>query len=428
METDWRRLFTLFVLMAVALTGCGDDTFTGPPDEQALAVEETAASLTAVPGVLEVLGESGPGSAYALLKPAEWNGGLVVWAHGYDEPFRPVELPVDEHLPAVRDHALEAGYGFAYASYSHNGYAVKEGAQRTHELRGLFADAFAAPDLTYLIGISMGGLIVEMLSERYPAQYDGTLAACPVLDGPYNAAYVAHFRVLFDWFFRDPATGASPLPGTLYAMPEGYYLIPPNPLLPGGSPAFQAVYGAVTASEAAVQTAAAMATVEQIDLKLAQETFVSELVTSFLLVLGYQINGANALSDLLHGHAFFDNSGTLYTSPLLNETAESFLNHPTYGVARFTGDPPGEKYLEHWWQPEGDLSDPFLTLHTTRDPLVPFRMEERFREKVEAAGSADFLVQQSVDEFGHCTYGEDRLLQAFADLVLWVEQGVKPIP
>jgi pimeloyl-ACP methyl ester carboxylesterase len=238
MRSDWRRVLTLFLFSAVALTGCGDASITAPPDRHALAVEATAASLTAVPGVLEVLGESGPGSTYALLKPAEWNGGLVVWAHGYVQPFLPVELPVGEHLPAVRDHALEAGYGFAYASYSHNGYAVKDGAQRTHELRGLFTDAFEAPELTYLIGISMGGLIVEMLSEKYSAQYDGTLAACPVLDGPYNAAYVAHFRVLFDWFFRDPATGAPPLPGSLFAMPEGYYMIPPNPLLPDGSPAF----------------------------------------------------------------------------------------------------------------------------------------------------------------------------------------------
>lgn len=426
MQSDWQRPLTLLVITAAVLTGCDNATLTTPLDRHTLTVEATAATLTAVPGVLEVLGESGPGSTYALLKPAEWNGGLVVWAHGYVQPFQPVQLPAAEHLPAVRDHALEAGYGFAYASYSHNGYAIKDGAQRTHELRGLFADAFDAPELTYLIGISMGGLIVEMLSEKYPAQYDGTLAACPVLDGPYNAAYVAHFRVLFDWFFKDPATGASPLPGSLYAMPEGYYMIPPNPLLPDGSPAYQAVFNAVTASAAAVQTAAAMAAVEQIDLKLAPETFGFELVSSFLQVLGYQINGANVLSDLLHGHEFFDNSDTFYTSRLLTDASQSLLNHPMYGVERFTGDPPAEKYLEHWWQPDGDLSDPFLTLHTTRDPLVPFRMEKRFREKVEAAGSADFLVQRSVEEFGHCTYGEAPLLQAFDDLVLWVEQGLKP--
>jgi hypothetical protein len=77
-------------------------------------------------------------------------------------------------------------------------------------------------------------------------------------------------------------------------------------------------------------------------------------------------------------------------------------------------------------QPRGDLSNPFLTPHTTRDPVVPFRTEELFREKVAAAGKADFLVQQSVGEFGHCTYGKDRLLQVFADLVLWVDQGVQP--
>ena len=51
-----------------------------------------------------------------------------------------------------------------------------------------------------------------------------------------------------------------------------------------------------------------------------------------------------------------------------------------------------------------------------------------FRERVEAAGDGDLLVQRSVDRFGHCTYGEAALIVAFDDLVEWVEGGVKPAP
>ncbi|MDX1673358.1 MAG: hypothetical protein R3314_01050 [Longimicrobiales bacterium] len=379
---------------------------------------------------MEIVGESGPGSTYALLRPSDWNGGLVVWAHGYVQPFQPVQLPADdvENLGAVRDHALEAGYGFAYASYSHNGYAVKDGVQRTHELRGLFGEAFGSPERTYMVGTSMGGLIVELLSERYPSQYDGALGVCPLLDGPYNASYVAHFRVLFDWFFQD-ASGASPLPGSLYTMPSGYYLIPPSPALPSGSPAYQSVIGAIASSPEALQKAAAMAAVEQVDLQLSQaspEIFAQELVASFVYVLGYQVNGANVIDELTHGHGFFDNSEVDYSSPLLSDAQEDLLNHATFGVERFVADPPAVNYFRHWWEPTGDLAAPFLTLHTTRDPIVPFRTEELFRQKVETAGASDLLAQQSIDRFGHCTFGPGEVIEAFEDLTRWVEQGVEP--
>lgn len=431
MRPTQRRISPLLLAMlALAATAGCDGDFTAPHSAPAVDEGAVTASLTSVPDVEEVIGQSGPGSTYALLRPAEWNGGLVVWAHGYIQPFQPVQLPADdfENLGAVRDHALRAGYGFAYASYSHNGYAVKDGAQRTHELRGLFSEVFGAPDLTYMIGTSMGGLIVELLAERHPAQYDGALGVCPLLDGPYNADYVAHFRVLFDWFFQD-ASGASPLPGSLYTMPAGYYLIPPNPALPGGSAAYQAVLSAVASSPEALQQAAAMASVEQIDLQLSQaspQVYAQELVASFLQVLGYQINGANVIDELTHGHGFFGNSETVYSSPLLTGEQEYLLNHPTVGVERYVADPPAVQYLDHWWQPTGDLSAPFLTIHTTRDPIVPFRTEELFRQKVEAAGAGDLLVQRSIERFGHCSFGPGEVIGAFEDLTRWVEEGVEP--
>lgn len=412
-----RTLFSALLLSLLVVAGCENGSITATP----LTPDSTSALLTGVEGVVEVVGETGPGSTYALFLPDDWNGALVIWAHGYIQPFLPVQLPAaePEHLGLVRDHVLEEGFAFAYSSYSESGYAVKDGAQRTHQLRGLFAAAFEAPARTYLIGISMGGLVAEQLSERHPAQYDGTLAACPLLSGPANAAYIAHFRVLFDWLFQDPS-GASPLPGSLYSMPDGYYLIPPGPGLPYGSPAFQAVVGAVTANPGA---AVALASTEHIALEFESPT---ELVTSFVHALGYQINGANALTARLKGHGFFDNSNTLYSSPFLDSDAQEALNDPVSGVQRYESEPAGVNYMEHWWEPQGKISRPFLTLHTTRDPLVPFWMEERFRSVVEAAGNEHLLVQRPVEGFGHCAYGSEALVEAFHDLVSWVEEGVKP--
>ena len=47
-------------------------------------------------------------------------------------------------------------------------------------------------------------------------------------------------------------------------------------------------------------------------------------------------------------------------------------------------------------------------------------------------GAADLLVQRSVPGitggYGHCTFTPAELSQAFFDLVLWGEFGVKPTP
>jgi hypothetical protein len=45
-----------------------------------------------------------------------------------------------------------------------------------------------------------------------------------------------------------------------------------------------------------------------------------------------------------------------------------------------------------------------------------------------AAGQSDLLVQRTVGGYGHCPIPPQDVAQAFADLVVWVEFGVKPLP
>lgn len=391
-------------LVAVLAAGC-DAGPTQPTQFDRHA--PVAAALSGVPGVTEVVGETGPGSSYALFVPSNWNGELVVYAKGYVQPFLEPSLDID--APGMRDWLLLEGFAVAHSSYSETGYAVKDGWQRTHQLNGLFVSEFGRPTRTYLLGISMGGLIAELLSERFPSQYDGTLTACGVLGGGrMNADYVAHFRVLFDHFY--PGV----LPGSLYEMPEGYFLIPANPAIGyPGSPAFQAILGALSANPL---PAFDMAAIEQIGLAYANP---SELMTSFIHVLGYQINGANALTERLNGHGFFDNAATVYSG----SSNDAAVNA---SVARYTADRAAENYLQRWWEPTGRLSNPFVTIHTTRDPLVPIRGDAVFAGKVAAAGASEHLLQRTVDAFGHCAFGPADLPMAFQALVSWVRTGSRP--
>lgn len=389
--------YVYMVLAALALGACDEADPVALDELDSIA--PAAATLTDVPGVQEIIGETGPGSTYALLVPANWNRELVVYAHGYVQPFFEPALTME--IGFFRDFLLSQGFAVAYSSWSETGYAVQDGAQRTHQLSGLFAEAVAEPARTYLVGLSLGGLVVDQLAERFSTQYDGTVALCGVMGGGlWNASYVADFRVLFDVFY--PGV----LPGSLLEMPEGSIVAP-------GTPLFDAIRNAIAANP---YPALDMARMEQIQLRYND---ITELVTSFIHVLGYQVNGANALSERLNGKSFFDNTNVRYSGSL-NDAAVNAA------VARYEGDPSAENYFDRSWEPTGGIGAPFVTLHTTRDPLVPERSEQIFARTVGDAGNADLLLQRTTDAFGHCGFKGPDVIGAFLSLHQWVATGVRP--
>ena len=78
------------------------------------------------------------------------------------------------------------------------------------------------------------------------------------------------------------------------------------------------------------------------------------------------------------------------------------------------------------YEPTGNLQIPMITLHKTRDRLVPYRHEAAYAARVVAAGASGNLLQRSQNAFGHCDFAVPDMLQNFSDLVGWVNTGVKP--
>src|SRR5829696_2616684 len=133
-------------------------------------------------------GQSGPGALYRLVRPANWNGRLFLYAHGFSSKTAPVALPAEADL--IVGLLAPQGFAVAFSSFSENGWVVKDGAQRTHQLIGIFTSKFGAPNRVYLGGASMGGLIAIKLAETYPGAYAGVLAACAAAGGTQqNADY-----------------------------------------------------------------------------------------------------------------------------------------------------------------------------------------------------------------------------------------------
>jgi hypothetical protein len=70
---------------------------------------------------------------------------------------------------------------------------------------------------------------------------------------------------------------------------------------------------------------------------------------------------------------------------------------------------------------------PTITLHTSRDPLVPFPVHEPpFAGLVQGANQSSLLLQRTVDGFGHCTFSTQQMVDGLQTLAGWVTSGVKP--
>lgn len=395
-----RKLFNaLLASAAVLVAGCREPSPVAPAGLESFSVERQVLAE----GPQEVRGEAG-GALYALFIPADWNGDVVVYAHGIVAATAPIALPETPMVTRLRDGLLARGFGVAYSSWSENGFAIKSGVIRTRQLRELFASNFGQPRRIYLAAHSGGAPVVLRLAEENPQRYDGVLSMCGIVGGSrMELDYIFNVRVLFDYFY--PGI----IPGDAVHVPDG---------LDFGRDVAPAVVAAILANPG---PAMELAQVDQVDVRYANGP---ELIQSILTPLFFNTVGFFMMDDVrerAHGHDFFDNMRTAYSG----SADDAALNA---GVDRFAAAPDAQAYFEHWYEPEGTLRMPVLTLHTTRDPTAPFFHEAAYQAAVAAAGASDFLIQRPVTGFGHCAWDVSQELAAFEDLVTWVENGTRPTP
>jgi hypothetical protein len=277
------------------------------------------------------------------------------------------------------------------------------------------------------VGASLGGGIVTYLIERFPSQYDGALALCGFVGGSQmQISYIADLRNVFDFLYPEVIPGdALNVPPSLDFDPEVVLAVTKAIIEEAG------INSAVTIGKALV-----LASIEQIQLPLrginpSEPTdLIESMVESLLSAIYYNIDGTNAILEKTHGRSPYDNTDTVYSSvsdPLLHPLLlQPILENLNANVNRFDSSPDAEKYLDHWFTPTGELKQPMVTLHTTLDPAVPYFHEEAYAQAVALAGASYWLVQIPVERYGHCEFEDIELLEAFLNLVAWVETGMKP--
>jgi pimeloyl-ACP methyl ester carboxylesterase len=325
------------------------------------------------------------GAPFRILIPAQWNRGLVVYAQGY-LPAGATWSPLHEIFTTI---FLDRGFALAESGYSRQGWAVEEGIGETEALRQYFVGSYGEPDLTFITGHSMGGLITLATIETHPEAYDGALPMC----GPLVPAPLFFRDSIFDMLVTFEALFGDALPQDLRPVTE-------VPAIPK-----DAVRAALEADSALAETFAIHWGVKR--------EGVADIVTLYHMLY-------REVRDRSGGNPI-DNTNTVYSGfgPVegLNEA-----------VPRYEADPEAFAYLQANYTPTGLIEDPVIAIHTTYDPGVPPRWPNTYSMTAALAGNDDRFVQKWVEAEGHCNIAPALVAKAFDELRVWIAEGTRPEP
>lgn len=334
------------------------------------------------------------GAGYRIEIPENWNGSLVLWAHGYRGTG--LELSVDNH--PLRTFLVANGYAWAASSYRKNGYDALGAAKDTHVLRSHFIERFGRPTRMYITGASLGGHVTALIAERWPAAYSGAMSLCGWLGDAEQ----------FD-FYLDFNAAAQTLSGVGESYPyESDYL---TSTVPATKAALGAAFPFVL--NAPGQQLKGLTQLRSGGVRPVFDQgwlYWNSVAGDFLLGLG-----VNSLVEV-------ENAGVTYqfdTNPALS-TAETLFNA---AVQRVTAN---AKLRANVTPTTGNLGIPMLTLHTIGDLFAPLLSEQVYAQRAALHGKSNLLVQRATRDFGHCTFTPTEITTGFTDLVNWVEGGDAP--
>ena len=323
------------------------------------------------------------GAPFRIDMPGEWNGTLVMYAHGYlpgGVPWRPLS-------GAFVKVFLDRGFALAQSGYAKQGWAVEEGFRDTEALRVHFVKTFGMPKRCFITGHSMGAFITLATIESYPGAYDGAMP----MGGPLQPALrffgdqVLDLLVTFNGLFGEH------LPEGWECVITGNYLRPDQ------------VERALAADEARAADFSKRWDIRRKDL--------ARNIAFFQLIY-------KELMDRAGGNPV-DNRNTVYSGfgPIEDLNAK---------IPRFAADPKAVEYLVKFYTPTGRLEDPVLALHTIYDPGVPPRLANAYHVTATLAGCGKLFTHKYVKAEGHCNIAPELMGKGLDELVQWAVERKPP--
>lgn len=356
------------------------------------------------------------GAFYLIAVPANYNGNLVLWNHGYTlsppKPLTATDLGVAGGL-------LPFGFAAAASSYRADaiglqGWAVADGAQDTELLRQRFVDMWGKPNMTFVVGASEGGIITAEMAELFgqaedgSLNYDGAMPMCgPLAGGQRNWFGGFDLRVVYQYYCQNLPQPSDAIQYPLYLGIVPLTFPPPE------------VVNRVNQCTGVLLPPQSRTPQQQSNLDNILN--VTRIPESFLITdMNFATFGLGELAQVRTGGLSpVTNLGVWYSG----STDDEALNA---GVFRAGENPQAAEFLRNAYDPTGEIPMPVLTIHTIGDGLVVVENEHEYKETVRSAHHRQRLQQNYVNAGGHCQFTNSEVLAAFQSLVAWVSSGERP--
>jgi pimeloyl-ACP methyl ester carboxylesterase len=387
---------------------------------------------TAADAVTTVTGTLADGATYLIQVPADWNGTLALYSHGYVTPGSPNPAE-DVGDPLTAQWLLGHGYALAGSSYATTGWAIKEAIPDQLATLDAFAAKVGKPTRTIAWGHSLGGIITAGLLQDAPRRFTAALPMCGVLAGgvgTWNQALDSAFAIqrllgagtgLQVVNITNPPANlglAEQLLAAAQATPLGRARIALAGALGDVPGWFNPASPEPAATDVAAQEANQFSWLTQVDGPFAF-ALRAELEAraggnpSWNIGVNYAAQLEKS-SDFAEVRALYAQAGQSLDADLAT------LNSAT----RISAGRNALRYLTQNIVFNGDLDGrPVLTLHTTGDGLVVNQDEQAYRSVVQDAKDTQLLRQVFVHRAGHCTFTPAETISAFQALVGRIDTG-----
>ncbi|GEM_PF-614162 len=384
------------------------------PDVVAVGSELEDPDFAPVDGARADFGEI-EGAGYRIELPEQWNGELVLWAHGFrglndDGTGFSRRLTFDE-IPA-RDVIIGQGYGWATSTYRVNGYVPGVGVDDLLRVKDRVAEVARPSRRTYIAGGSMGGATAQLMAQEFPEEVTAALALCPAMGNVWVVDYTVAWHALAHWLIGEVPDQMDPAGMIAWARALGEADEHGLRLTPTGEQ-FAALIKDFTGGD--------------------RWGFHEGLRQQWNIAFGLGVTfwPSIAVSDALSSGSVVSVSDDL---PPADTREHIYRADPAAGidlqrlneeVIRVTSDP-DRRHDPGVGIPTGNLQVPMLAMKTTGDLFTPIHLDRDYQRMLQESGWNQNLVIQTVRRAGHCTFSEREALAAFTRIITWLSLGFTP--
>ena len=355
------------------------------------------------------------GAAYQVEVPANWNGKLVMYAHGY----RGTGAALTVGPPSIRRYLIQNGYAWAASSYSKNYYDVRAGVEDTNALALQFtaiatknSRSLVAPTRTYITGHSMGGHITAAAIEDEASatainkvKYHGAVPMCGVVGDTELFSQFAAMQVTAQALAGVPAYPTDKFASINTLVTNALFTTFPSVPTAAGVKYLSVLQNITGGPRPMFSLGIAFGG----SFPSAYGTFGSDGTVTGIL-------NKNLLDTTAYTYTI---DGDVAGSTALNAMAIKLSAAPDANRLRSDG-------LRWIPKANGEFKIPVVSIHTLGDLFVPFSMEQVYQKRVAAKGNSSWLVQRAIRGVSHCDFTVAEQVAAFDDMVKWERDGIKP--